>query len=271
MGEFFNADEAAAELQRLTHANWTTARVLRAAKAGRLPVCFDFVGELVVHSVDGKLESGGVSPRVLDFDGVVRSLTQPTADGICGFGVLVEILEAHRLKFSNKDGRQTRGIPLPTESSHGGRIKAGHKVECWIEDAGVTPDAFLFLTDDLTKLLSTTQSVHTLAEIAPVPVQYQAAPLEADSASNAAAWIVTKPLRYRGYTGPLHRFLVAAHSEGRPCPTARDVVEAWQVKKPAEIEQVLPDGFNYFDATGNIKAADLDAIRKAIQRMTSHR
>lgn len=189
MREFFNADEAAVELRKLTNADWTAAQVLREAKAGRLPVCFDFAGELVTHSVDGRVEPGGSSPRVLDFDGVVRSLTQPTADGICGFGVLVEIQEAHRLKFCHKDGKLTRGIALPTESPHGVRIKAGHKVECWIEDAGVTPDAFLFHTDDLNKLVSTTQAVPALSEFAPVPAQPQAAPatVAADSVSNTPA------------------------------------------------------------------------------------
>ncbi len=158
MSEFFNADEAAAEMQRLKQMSWTAAKILREARAERLPVCFDFVGELIVCSVDGRLGPGGSSPIVLDFEGVVRSLTRPTVDGICGFGVLVEIQEAHGLKFSHKDGRLTRGIDLPTEFPHGGRIKTGHKVECWIEDAGVTTDAFLFHTDDLKKLASTAQA-----------------------------------------------------------------------------------------------------------------
>ena len=273
MGELFNVHEAAAELQRLTQTSWTAAQVLRAAKSGRLPVCFDFVGELVVHSVDGRLEPGGTRPRVLDFDGVVRSLTRPTADGICGFGVLVEIKEAHSFKFSHKDGKRTRGIALPTEYSYGGRIKVGHKVECWIEDAGVTTDAFLFHTDDLNKLISTAQAVPALSELAPVPAQPQAAPatVGAESASNASAWIATKPQRYSGYTAPLHRLIAAAHREGRPRPTARDVVEAWRINAPAEIAKMLPDGFDYYDAKGDTKTANLEAIRKAIGRMTSPR
>ena len=102
------------------------------------------------------------------------------------------------------------------------------------------------------------------------PAQHAAAPV-ADSASNAPAWTVTKPQRYSGYAAPLHRFLAAAHREGKPRPTARDVLEAWRSERPAGIAKVLADGFDYFDANGDEKAADLEAIRKAIGRMTSAR
>lgn len=96
-------------------------------------------------------------------------------------------------------------------------------------------------------------------------------PVVADSASNAPAWSVFKPQRYNGYALPLHRFLVAAHGEGNPRPTARDVVEAWRNKTPVEIALVLPDGFDYYDAKGDTKTANLDAIGKAIGRMTRAR
>ncbi|WP_208616340.1 hypothetical protein [Acidovorax carolinensis] len=97
-----------------------------------------------------------------------------------------------------------------------------------------------------------------------------AAPVES-SASSAPAWTVTKPQRYSGYAAPLHRLLVTAHREGRPRPTARDVLEAWRINKPAEIAKVLPDGFDYYDANGNAKPASLEAIRKSINRLTSAR
>jgi len=89
-----------------------------------------------------------------------------------------------------------------------------------------------------------------------------------DRPSSAPAWTVNKPQRYSGYAAPLHRLLAAAHRDGNPCPTARDVVEAWRNNAPAEIAKVLPDGFDYYDAKGNTKTADLEAIRKAIGRMT---
>ena len=114
--------------------------------------------------------------------------------------------------------------------------------------------------------------VHALADEYTAPeakqAEPQAAPVVADSASTAPDWTVSKPQRYNGYTAPLHRLLAAAHRDGNPCPTARDVVEAWRNNAPAEIAKVLPDGFDYYDAKGNTKTADLEAIRKAIGRMT---
>lgn len=97
------------------------------------------------------------------------------------------------------------------------------------------------------------------------------APVVAVNLSDAPAWTVSKPQRYNGYTAPLHRLLAAAHRDGKTCPTARDVVEDWRNNTPAEIAKVLPDGFDYYDAKGDTKTADLEAIRKAIGRMTSAR
>lgn len=98
----------------------------------------------------------------------------------------------------------------------------------------------------------------------------QATPTAA-SASNAPAWTVANPKRYSGYTAPLHRLLVDAHREAKPRPTARHVLEAWRSKVPAEIAKVLTDGCDYYDANGDTKTADLEAIRKAIDRMTTAR
>lgn len=149
---FYSADEAAKKLSTGS-TKLSTQDIYRLANYGRLPVCFDFRGELIKHSVDGKLGLAGEAPKILDFDGVVRSLMQPTTDGVCGFAVLAEIVEVRTLKFSHKDGKLTRGINMPTEFSYGGRIKPGHKVECWLEDADVPPSAFLFHVDDLEKLV----------------------------------------------------------------------------------------------------------------------
>lgn len=102
------------------------------------------------------------------------------------------------------------------------------------------------------------------------PATPPAAPVE-NSASSAPAWTVTKPKRFMGYTAPLHRLLAAAHREGKPRPTAHDVLEEWSIDKPAEIAKVLTDGFDYYDANGNTKTAGLEAIRKAIDRMATAR
>ena len=130
----------------------------------------------------------------------------------------------------------------------------------WLASEGVTPSP----------LVAEWFKHQGVASPAPAPAQHAAAPV-ADSASNAPAWTVTKPQRYSRYAAPLHRFLAAAHREGKPRPTARDVLEAWRSERPAGIAKVLADGFDYFDANGDEKAADLEAIRKAIGRMTSAR
>lgn len=95
---------------------------------------------------------------------------------------------------------------------------------------------------------------------------------DATASAGTAEWTVVKPKRYRGYIVPLYRLLVDAHREGKPRPTARDVVEAWRVEKPADIAKVMPNEIDYYDAEGGTtKTADLEAIRKAINRMTSAR
>lgn len=108
-------------------------------------------------------------------------------------------------------------------------------------------------------------------QTAPEPQAAQPAPVAKNSASSAPAWTVNKPKRYSGYAAPLNRLLATAHLEGQPRPTARDVLEAWRSEAPAEIAKVLTDGFDYYDAKGNTKTADLEAVRKTIGRMTSAR
>lgn len=85
---------------------------------------------------------------------------------------------------------------------------------------------------------------------------------------NLPDWELRKPKRAYSYAYPLYLFLQEAHAAGRPRPTAREVVEAWTEKWPKEVAKVLADGFDYYDANGDTKWADLDAIRKAIGRMT---
>lgn len=41
------------------------------------------------------------------------------------------------------------------------------------------------------------------------------------------------------------------------------------MNKPADVAEVSNDGLKYYDANGNTKPADLAAIRKAIERMTT--
>lgn len=90
-------------------------------------------------------------------------------------------------------------------------------------------------------------------------------------AAHQPTWKVKKPLRNSGYNWLLYRLLNEAYGAGLPRPTARDVLEKWRCNKPDEITEVLFDGFKYLDSNGDTQVAELDAIRKAIGRMTSGR
>lgn len=81
-------------------------------------------------------------------------------------------------------------------------------------------------------------------------------------------WTVKKPGRYQGYGRPLFEFLKSEKAVGRQLPTPRDVLDAFKRISPPEVIEVLGDGMKYYDGNGNSKVADLNAIRKAIQRMT---
>lgn len=50
MREFFDATEAAIELQRQTKLEWTAAQVLREAENGNLPICFQHQGKIGVFT-----------------------------------------------------------------------------------------------------------------------------------------------------------------------------------------------------------------------------
>lgn len=81
-------------------------------------------------------------------------------------------------------------------------------------------------------------------------------------------WTLVKPQRFQGYRNPLYDLLKAAHIAGKPCPKARDVLEAWREKAPPEVAMMLADSLDYYDAKGGTKPLNLNAIRKAINRLT---
>lgn len=85
----------------------------------------------------------------------------------------------------------------------------------------------------------------------------------------AVGWTLCRPTSFQGYGRPLFELLKIACNAGKVRPTARDVVEEWRVNKPPEVAQVLTDSIDYYDANGTTKSANLDAIRKAIGRMTA--
>jgi hypothetical protein len=78
---------------------------------------------------------------------------------------------------------------------------------------------------------------------------------------------ITSLQRASGYRWPLYQFLKAAHAAGKPIPKARDVLDKWRENPPPDVATVTDNGLKYYDAKGNTKPADLEAIRKAIDRM----
>lgn len=94
-----------------------------------------------------------------------------------------------------------------------------------------------------------------------------AAPVVADDASGFMNWTLIKPQRFPGYRKPLYDLLKAAHTAGQSCPKARDVLDKWKENPPPDVATVTDNGLKYYGANGNTKPADLEAIRKAIDRM----
>jgi hypothetical protein len=125
------------------------------------------------------------------------------------------------------------------------------------------------------KDLLTERARHGLPDVSvdlmqPAPANGRA-PLTTETIKTVKAWQVFKPQRFPGYSAPLYRLLSEAHRADKPRPTAHDVLEAWRTDRPPEIPRVLERGIDYYDSTGGTKAADLEAIRKTINRMTSAR
>ncbi len=110
--------------------------------------------------------------------------------------------------------------------------------------------------------------------IAPADSVSQAASAQPDDTVAARgvevpAWNLSKPQRYQGYAKPLYLLLQTAHNAKQRRPTAREVIDAFAASKPNEIAQILPNGFDYYDAKGGTKGATLAAIGETISRMTA--
>lgn len=86
---------------------------------------------------------------------------------------------------------------------------------------------------------------------------------------SAAIWSLKEPRRYQGYGRPLYRTLKAAYDSGSPKPGAQDVLDMWRQHRHDDIAEVLEGEFKYLDSKHNIQTADLDALKKAIDRMTA--
>lgn len=94
---------------------------------------------------------------------------------------------------------------------------------------------------------------------------------EADAAGlvERQNWSVVTPKRYSAYGAALQRYLLGEWRKGRlRKPTARDVMEAWQLSRPQGIYEVMEDGLKYIDNEGDVKELSRRALKAAINRMT---
>ncbi len=105
-----------------------------------------------------------------------------------------------------------------------------------------------------------------LAADAPVPM----ADVPAKTPAPMPAWqLIPPPKRLPGYRWQLYQYLEAAHKAGKPRPTARDVLLAWQANPPDGLSvsgtRVLT--LNYIIQTGDLKNADKKAIQTGIDSL----
>ena len=106
----------------------------------------------------------------------------------------------------------------------------------------------------------------------PQVITTNSAPLEAVGASGdvqpdkaGPGWnLKTSIDRAPGYRWPLYQFLKAAHIAGQPIPKAREVLDAWALKPPPNV-QVMSDGIKYDNGLGKTKEANLRAMQQAIK------
>jgi len=106
------------------------------------------------------------------------------------------------------------------------------------------------------------------AWMVPPATQQETTRTEPEKAAGQS-WKVVKPKHFRGYGQPLYELLAEANRAGNKRPTAADVLTAWRANKPPQVFKVLLDSLEYWSANGEIEEASLDAVRKAIGRMTA--
>jgi hypothetical protein len=120
---------------------------------------------------------------------------------------------------------------------------------------------------ELLSVPTVAQPVVAPAESLDLPVAHEELTQPAPTVETNTGWSMHKPNRYQGYGKPLYDLLRAELVAGKPCPNAREVLDTWKSSPPAEVSEVTNEGLKYYDANGDTKPADLNAIRQAINRL----
>lgn len=136
----------------------------------------------------------------------------------------------------------------------------------WLEGQGQPPG-------ELLEAWFKSQGVGVAAVVQPAPSAQPEAVFMPSPAVPAAAesWHIKQPERTHGYNLELYRVLKAAHDAGKPRPNARDVLDSWAASKPPNILEVMTDEFKCLDSSGKLKLTSIEALKKAIVRMTTAR
>lgn len=90
-----------------------------------------------------------------------------------------------------------------------------------------------------------------------------------DQGCLASSWDLRQPRRNDALSYPIFLVLKDAHQRGLPKPTAMGVMNAFGVKRPPEVVEIMPREVKYLSLSGDLKSAGLDDIRSRIYRMTS--
>jgi len=140
----------------------------------------------------------------------------------------------------------------------------------WIDEyvdafALLTPDAPPAPTDGIARCVAADsgeaiESPPLIAERAPAGDAYLA--------EGRKPWMLKRPRRFPGYRKALFDVLRAALVADRSCPSAREVLDEWQLKRPFGVARTTPDTIDYCDAKGNEHTANLKAIQQAINNLT---
>ena len=228
--EFYSVNGAATLLSTSTRDQWDASEVLAATESGKIPVCFKYDGALLIQSIDNQPEK--IPPRTFVFRGIVRSLEAPVNGRIGGFGVLLEVVEAHVTKYTVENGQTVKGVRLPTEHPHGGRITPGHSVVCWIEECpDIGTEQFIFHADDLAKIMLTRP---------PAPKTV------------ILATAVTSHSTKKGRSHPMQKSIEATRDR---CDNKNDTTEVWTQLRASEIKppirSITPKGIEYDAGTAS--------------------
>jgi hypothetical protein len=93
--------------------------------------------------------------------------------------------------------------------------------------------------------------------------------LPADEVPMPGLWPLKQPQRADRLADAIYAVLKDARDANGPIPFTRDVMARCKDKRPHDVIEVTHDEIKFYGGDGNTKTADIDNVRKRIERMTS--